>query len=199
MKNKLLNPNILVALGFSMALVIIAVFVSSTATSNNQSNFSLGNTAIAADFQYLSQKGNSSCGGQFKESVSTMPDEARLQGSCCSPMNEHRYQEQIEGLKEFSDISEIPTNPYDIDATLAKQLLKAYDRELTAEQQAAYDFAMKNSDERGPCCCKCWRWYVYGGLGKVLIQDYGFSGAEVATIWDLSDGCGGAGDHVSEH
>lgn len=65
-----------------------------------------------------------------------------------------------------------------------------YDMELTPEEQQAYDYAMQNSNEKGPCCCKCWRWYVYGGLGKYLIRNHGFSGEQVTEVWNLSDGCG---------
>src|SRR3546814_4418591 len=120
-----------------------------------------------------------------------MPAEARLQGSCCSPMDLHRYGEQVEGLKAFIDIDLIPPDPYDIPAPLAARLLQLDETALTPQQQAAYDDAMRNSNEGGPCCCRCWRWAVYGGLAKHLIRDRGFSGEQIARIWDLSDGCGG--------
>jgi len=110
-------------------------------------------------------------------------------------MNIHRYEEQVEGLKKYSDIPEIPGNPYDIPTNLAQQLKGYYDLPLTPEEQATYDYAVANSHERGPCCCKCWRWYVYGGLGKYLITQYQFTGEQVADVWNLSDGCGGAGEH----
>ena len=147
-------------------------------------------------FTLLSKNGNSSCSASFRESILAMADTASLQGSCCSQMSWHRYQEQVEGLKKFNDISIIPVDPYDIDAKLAKMLLSHYEDELTSEQQKAYDYAMANSDEKGPCCCKCWRWYVYGGLGKVLIQQHGFTGEQLTEVWNLSDGCGGEGEHV---
>lgn len=157
----------------------------------------LVNEALAAKFDYLSQNGNSACSQSFQTSIPSMPDDARLQGSCCSPMSMHRYQEQVEGLIKYKDISEIPPDPYDIEVGLAKKLLSYYDMELTPDQQKEYDYAMQNSNEKGPCCCKCWRWYVYGGLGKLLIQQYGFTGDQVTEVWNLSDGCGGEGDHVS--
>lgn len=153
--------------------------------------------ALAAKFDELSKSGNSSCSGSFKDSIDTMPEGSRLKGSCCSPMDIHRYTEQVTGLEKYRDIPEIPSDPYDIDGGLAKTLKEYYDVELTAEQQKAYDHAMANSDEKGPCCCKCWRWYVYGGLGKLLIQKYNFTGEQVTEVWNLSDGCGGAGDHVN--
>ncbi len=154
-------------------------------------------TALAAKFDELSKNGNSSCSGALKDSIDTMPDTARLHGSCCSPMDMHRYTEQVTGLQKYKDIPEIPSDPYDIDAGLAKKLKAYYDVQLTPDEQKVYDYAMANSKEKGPCCCKCWRWYVYGGLGKLLIQKYHYTGGQVTEIWNLSDGCGGPGDHVN--
>lgn len=153
------------------------------------------NAALVAKFDMLSKKGNSSCSGTFSNSIDSMPDTGRLQGSCCSPMNLHRYEEQVTGLKKFKDIPEIPSDPYDIDVALAKKLKAYYDIELMPEQQKAYDYAMANSNEKGPCCCKCWRWYVYGGLGKLLIKNHGFTGEQITEVWNLSDGCGGDNEH----
>ena len=156
---------------------------------------SMVDTALAAKFDYLSKNGNSSCSSVFKDSIPNMPEGKRIEGSCCSPMDMHRYGEQVEALKKYKDYAEIPPDPYDIDATLAKQMLAHYDDQLTPEQQQAYDYAMQNSNEKGPCCCKCWHWYVYGGLAKVLIEKYNFTGQQITEIWNLSDGCGGAGEH----
>jgi len=156
----------------------------------------LVNEALAAKFDYLSKNGNSSCSVAFRDSIASMSDNVRLQGSCCSPMSMHRYSEQVEGLKKYQNIPEIPPDPYDIEARLAKKLMADYDSiQLTADEQKAYDFAMQNSDEKGPCCCKCWRWVVYGGLGKYLIKNYKFTGQQVTEVWNLSDGCGGDNDH----
>ncbi|OHA72823.1 MAG: hypothetical protein A3A27_00270 [Candidatus Wildermuthbacteria bacterium RIFCSPLOWO2_01_FULL_47_18] len=156
--------------------------------------------ALAARFDYLSKNGNSSCSASFRSSIPSMADDDRLQGSCCSPMSVHRYSEQVEGLVKFKavagqNIEKIPDDPYDVEAGLAKELMSYYDLELTPEEQKAYDYAMQNSSEKGPCCCKCWRWYVYGGLGKYLIKNHGFTGEQVTQVWDLSDGCGGASEH----
>ena len=151
----------------------------------------------AAKFDTLSKSGNSTCSASFTQSIDSMPETGRIQGSCCSPMDLHRYTEQVTGLQKYKNILEIPPDPYDIDAVLAKKLKGYYDITLTPEQQKNYDYAMQHSHEKGPCCCKCWRWYVYGGLGKLLIQKYNFTGEQVTEIWNLSDGCGGAGDHAS--
>lgn len=144
-------------------------------------------------FAFLSQQRSSTCSLQ-PETVATYPDEQRIQGSCCSPMDLHRYQEQVEGLKQFPDIAQIPEDPYDISAGLAKELF-GYQQTitLTAEQQAIYDEAMEMSDEGGPCCCQCWRWYAFAGQAKYLIKEHGWTAEQIAELWDTEDGCGGAG------
>ncbi|KKU79549.1 MAG: hypothetical protein UY06_C0018G0005 [Candidatus Amesbacteria bacterium GW2011_GWA2_47_70] len=124
--------------------------------SSQQETKGLVNEALAAKFDYLSKHGNSSCSGTFRDSIASMPIEAKL----------------------------------------AKKLMADYDSiQLSAEEQKAYDYAMQNSDEKGPCCCKCWRWNVYGGLGKILIKNYKFTGQQVTQVWNLSDGCGGDSEH----
>lgn len=145
-------------------------------------------------FEYLSQNGNSNCSGEFMASIATMPVTARLQGSCCSPMNAKRYVEQTKGLRKYADIPEIPSDSYDIPAGLAQKLMPYYDMKLNSTEQAAYDYAMEKSDEGGPCCCQCWRWHAYGGLAKYLIRERGFTGEQVVDVWDLSEGCGGGED-----
>src|SRR3990167_9522701 len=182
------------------ALLVGGVFFLGRSPEQPEQSGSFANTALAAKFEELSQNGNSSCSGTFKGSITAMPDSARLQGSCCSPMSIHRYIEQVEGLQKFKskpsqNIAEIPDDPYDISAGLAKRLISYYDIELTLEEQAAYDYAMQNSSEKGPCCCKCWRWFVYGGLAKFLIRHYNFSGEQITEVWNLSDGCGGEEGH----
>src|SRR3989344_5822935 len=179
------------------ALLIATVLIAAALLFSQGSTPSLSvNTALAAQFDYLSKNGNSSCSAVFSDSIDSMGEGGRLRGSCCSPMDPHRYEEQVTGLKKFKDIPEIPPDPYDIDVALAKQLKAYYDIELILEGQKAYDYAMANSDEKGPCCCKCWRWYVYGGLGKLLIQKYEFTDEQITEVWNLSDGCGGSGGHV---
>ncbi len=130
--------------------------------------------------------------------LNSKSDDDRLQGSCCSKMDSHRYTEQIEGLKQYSYIDVIPSDPYDIKASLAKTLV-SYDKNiiLNTQQQKVYDDAMKMSSEGGPCCCKCWRWTAFEGQAKYLITEYNFDEKQIAYVWDLEDGCGGKGhtDH----
>ncbi|MBI2612387.1 hypothetical protein HYW59_01055 [Candidatus Kaiserbacteria bacterium] len=193
MKNRIAS-SVLVA----VLLIGGASYLASSKNAEEDSRSVFGaDVVLAAQFDRLSKNGNSSCSGAFADSIDSMPDSERLQGSCCSPMDPHRYEEQVTGLRKFKDVPEIPPDPYDIDIALAKQLKAYYDIELTPLEQPAYDYAMANSNEKGPCCCMCWRWYVYGGLGKLLIQKYGFTGEQVTEVWNLSDGCGGAGDHVN--
>lgn len=148
-----------------------------------------------AGFEELSQNGSSSCSVSFTDSIDSMSDSERIQGSCCSKMSAHRYTEQVTGLQKYKYIPEIPPDPYDVDAGLVKKLKANYDAQLSLEEQKAYDYAVQNSMEKGPCCCKCWRWYAYGGLGKLLIQKYNFTGEQVTEVWNLSDGCGGDEEH----
>lgn len=148
---------------------------------------------LGARFAYLSAHGNSNCSQAFMDSIASMPPMKRLQGSCCNPMVLQRYIRQVEGLRKYAKVKEIPPDPYDIQAGLAKTMLAAYRVKLTGAQQAAYTYAMRHSEEKGPCCCKCWRWHAYGGLAKLLIRDHGFTGLQVTEVWNLSNGCGGSG------
>ncbi len=195
-----MNKQTIFALVIILLLVGGAVFLGGSKEQEMQTNIGHVNEALAARFEDLSQSGNSSCSAVFKESILAMSDDARLKGSCCSPMSIHRYSEQVEGLQKFKsipdqNIAEIPDDPYDIETGLAKRLISYYDTALSLEEQAAYDYAMLNSSEKGPCCCKCWRWYVYGGLGKYLIKNHGFTGEQLTELWNLSDGCGGDEEH----
>jgi hypothetical protein len=147
--------------------------------------------ALMKRFDFLSQNGNVNCTAEFEASIATMPVDARLQGSCCAPMDGARYITQIKGIREYADISEIPPDPYDIPAGMAQKLMPSYDLALNGTEQEAYDFAMTNSDMRGPCCCQCWRWRVYGGLGKHLIRNRQFTGQQLVDLWNIAQGCGG--------
>lgn len=150
-------------------------------------------------FEFLSKQRSSSCGLQ-PTTVSNYPDDQRIQGACCSAMDMHRYQEQVEGLKKYSDIDVIPEDPYNIPASLAKKLFD-YEQNitLTAEEQAVYDQAEELAGEGGPCCCKCWRWHAFKGQAMYLISEYGWGAQEIADLWDIEDGCGGAGHEGGGH
>ena len=170
-------------------IVIIFFFIYSSKDNQSNGQFEAGS---AEKFAVLSSAGTSLCSGP--SFIDAKENTDRLQGSCCSKMNFHRYEEQVEGLKKFKDIDKIPSDPYDIPVVLARELLD-YQKNivLTQEQQNIYDNAVKLSHEGGPCCCKCWRWYAFEGLAKYLITEYDFNAEQIAEIWDLEDGCGGTG------
>ena len=147
--------------------------------------------ALEKRFESLSQNGNVECSAKFEASIGTMAPGARLQGSCCAPMDRARYLEQIKGIRKYANFSEVPTDPYDIPADLARKLMSYYQLPLNPQEQAAYDYAMAHSDIEGPCCCKCWRWEVYGGLGKQLIRERQFTGQQLVDLWNIASGCGG--------
>ena len=147
--------------------------------------------ALRRRFAYLSKHGNSNCTDAFQKSIATMPPKARLQGSCCAPMVLDRYVSQVTALRKYRAFPEIPPDPYDIPAGLAQRAMRDYGRKLTGAATQAYAYAMAHAREHGPCCCRCWRWQAYGGLGKHLILRRGFTGGQVTEVWNLSDGCGG--------
>ena len=126
-----------------------------------------------------------------------MPESARIQGACCSAMDFQSYQYQIDGLKKYANVPQIPSDPYDVPVSLAKQLFE-YGKtiQLTSDQQAIYDQATQMADEKGPCCCHCWRWIAFEGQAKYLISELHWSAQQVADVWDLEDGCGGS---MKEH
>jgi len=159
---------------------------------------------VSAQFNYIVKNSNSACYGI--KTVMQMPDNGRIMGSCCGPMYLHTYAEQLESVEKYSSISKVPSDPYDIPVSQAKELINDFKTiQLSGEQQLIYEEAKKMSHEGGPCCCgddnlesnTCWRWKVYGGLAKYLITEHGFSSEQIAEVWDVSDGCGGD-HHVEE-
>lgn len=125
--------------------------------------------------------------------IMKLPDNfTALGGQCCGALKDlTEYNRQLEGLKQFSDISDIPQNPYIIPVVYAKKMM-AYDQKtvLTSDQQTTLEQATKLSKEGGPCCCKCWHWYFNEGIAKKLIVEHNFSAQQVANFYDLSGICG---------
>jgi hypothetical protein len=144
-----------------------------------------------AKFRYLAAKSSNSCGLRA-QGVSALSDNQRLQGSCCTAMDRASYLAQVRGLRRYAAMPEIPRDPYDISVTLAKRLL-AYNHTvvLDRDQQATYDHAMRSSKQKGPCCCRCWRWYAFAGLSKDLIAHRRWPAARITKLVDLVEGCGG--------
>jgi hypothetical protein len=104
------------------------------------------------------------------------------------------YKSQVQGLRAYESISAIPRDPYDVPVSLAKRLL-AYDRtiRLSPSQAQTYSRAMRMSREKGPCCCRCWRWYAFRGLSKHLIADLSWRPPSIAAVIDLVEGCPASG------
>jgi len=191
-KFRIKNPQLFLILSVLVVGLVVALFANKD--SNEQESVHHTNTK----FIELTTNRNVACFGANR--IYSMSDSERLQGSCCSPMSLHRYEEQVEGLKNYASISQIPPDPYDISVEQAKQLLNYKNTiKLSYDQDKTYKDAMKMSDEGGPCCCKCWRWDVYEGLAEYLIVIENFTAEQVAEVWDLSDGCGGEGHATGVH
>lgn len=173
-------------------LIALASFLFSAVAAAHETTI---HPATREHFEWLSKNGNSNCSVEFLKSIPKLPASARLQGSCCGPMDLEHYAEQLDGLKKLAAIEVVPPDPYDLAAPLAQQGLNASELKLEPKEQVEFDYAMQHADEGGPCCCRCWRWQVYTGLAKLLIRDQGFTGPQIAEFWDLSSGCGGTHDH----
>jgi hypothetical protein len=143
-------------------------------------------------FDGLSHQGTNQCGLSFA-AVRRLQPGKDLQGSCCSAMDLEHYVAQVRGLRRYVAVPEIPTDPYDIPVSLAKRLL-GFDTDirLSAATRHEYRDAARLSHEHGPCCCPCWRWDTFRGLAKFLLTRLHYDGRQVAQVWDLEDGCGGA-------
>lgn len=114
-----------------------------------------------------------------------------LGGQCCGVLKDVSvYEKHLEAMKKYSYIPDSPPDHFNVSIALAKKLI-AYDRDtkLTEEQQEIYDEAVSLSEE-GPCCCRCWHWYLNSGLAKEMIIKYNFTARQVADYWDASDICG---------
>jgi hypothetical protein len=142
-------------------------------------------------FHYLTARKSNRCGLMAAELETSMPTR-HLQGSCCFPMDLSTYEWQVRALHRYTDIQQIPKDPYDVPVALAQRLLR-YDKSihLSARQQATYDSAMRMSREKGPCCCHCWRWTAFRGMSKYLIARANWRASQAALLIDDVQGCGG--------
>jgi len=179
----------------AVVLAVLVVVLLAAATEEHPARSPGGAVAPAgshARFTFLASRSSNQCGLQ----AAAIPRRGRLQGSCCSAMVEHAYREQVRGLRVYREVAQTPRDPYDIPATLAKRLLR-YDRtiRLSGAQHRAYARAMAMSDQKGPCCCPCWRWNAFRGLSKFLIAERRWRPRRLATLIDLLEGCGGPGHH----
>lgn len=142
-------------------------------------------------FSYLAAQRTNRC-GLSAEQLLSYDDETRLQGSCCFPMDVPTYRAQVHGLRKYRRIAQIPRDPYDIRASLAKRLVR-YQKTiaLSAAQRVTYRKAMRMTRQKAPCCCPCWRADAFEGLSNYLIGRRHFGARELAGVIDLVEGCGG--------
>ncbi len=120
-------------------------------------------------------------------------DSPNLGGQCCGALtNVSKYYAQIGELQKYSYIPDVPLDPYNVSISIArKRIAYDYATVLTEEQQKVLNAAASMSDEGGPCCCRCWHWYVNEGIAKYMIIYYNFDAKQVAEFYDSSDICGG--------
>lgn len=115
-----------------------------------------------------------------------------LGGQCCGTLSDTKeYHEELQAMQKYKDIPDIPLNPYKTPISLAKKWID-YDNatSLSSSEQAVYDQAVSLSKEKGPCCCKCWHYYVNEGIAKKMIKQYKYTSQKIADFWDNSDICG---------
>ena len=176
-----------------IAVAIIAIFLVSRAVNTSAAQ----SGAEFAQFTALSHATTDQCAylgdkAAIYNSVSSQPNGTYFQGSCCSPMDWNHYQQQIAGLKNYSNISAIPQDPYNVSVAHVKQLLDYYDNiTLNPSQNATFNQAAPLTDDKGWCCCQCWAWYAHAGLAKYLIKYHNFNVSQIVQVTNLEDCCGG--------
>ena len=154
-----------------------------------------GRASITERFATLSSAESNRCDLGAAE-LREMSDRSRLQGSCCSPMDEASYKQQLRDLHRYGRNRVVPADSYDISVVTAKRLIDYRDIALDRRQQAAYERATELSEQGGPCCCPCWRWEAFKGQAHFLLARRNWTAAEVAALWDAEEGCGGPGERA---
>jgi len=193
--------SIVIAAAAATALVLVVVSKSTT-PSRPPMRASPGHRvvplALYREFAVLSRAGTDVCQDMgnlpaIESYISALPATARMQGSCCSPMDLQRFAEQMKALEAYSAIPEVPSDPYDISKSQAEELLGFYNTvSLDPTQQRVYDVAQSQTTDHGWCCCQCWAWYTHAGLAKYVITQDGFGSQQTAQLIDLEDCCGGS-------
>jgi hypothetical protein len=75
-----------------------------------------------ARFVYLAAQ-RSNQGGLQASAIGRYARNGRLQGSCCSPMDEHAYRSQLRKLRSYRHLRGVPRDPYDIPLSRRAPLL----------------------------------------------------------------------------
>jgi hypothetical protein len=158
-----------VAAAAGLAVLVLVLLVSG---GGERSGPSAGGAAAApgshARFVFLASRSSNQCGLRAA-ALNRYGGRHRLQGSCCSAMDEHSYREQVERLRAYGGLPQVPHDPYDIPVSLVRRLLR-YDRTIALRraERHTYARAMAMSDQKGPCCCPYWRWSAFRGLAEYL-------------------------------
>ncbi|MBS1893178.1 MAG: hypothetical protein JST59_17915 [Actinobacteria bacterium] len=177
-----------------LAAVAAAVLVLNLTAADSRKSAGSGRpqamTPVADHFAELAGAQTNRCNLAATE-LRQMPMGARLQGSCCFPMDRARYRQQLRGLRAYRQTGLVPSDPYDVSVRLAQRLLGYRKIALDWREAAIYTRATKLSSLGGPCCCPCWRWQAFKGQARFLIARRHFSAAEIAKHWGLEEGCGG--------
>lgn len=152
----------------------------------------LDSEIISCDANVDNLMSTGSIGGSCVGGGTTLPTAKGkfLGGQCCGAMTTTKdYHVQLQKLQVYKNIPDIPLNPYKTPVELAKKWIDVDKATtLTEDQQKVFNQALSISKE-GPCCCKCWHYYVNEGIAKKMIQDKGWTGQQVAQFWDNSSIC----------
>ena len=183
---------------FLIAAIIVVIAIAASVLFFSGTNaVSAQSSPELAQFTALSSATSDQCAylgnqAQIYSSINSMPNNTYFQGSCCSPMVYSHYEEQIAGLKNYSNISAIPQNPYNVSLGQIKQLLGYYTNiKLNQSQNATFNQAATLTQDKSWCCCQCWAWYAHAGLAKYMIKNYNYNVSQVVTLINLEDCCGG--------
>ena len=183
---------------FIFSIVIVMVISTILLISPTKYPSTLSKSVSFASFTVLSHATSDVCIfgiSQTNSFIDSKPNGSYLQGSCCTYMVYSTYNKQITGLKEYSNISEIPQDPYNVSVSLVKQMLQYWNATLTPQQNATLTAALAITKQMGGdpgyCCCQCWAWYFHEGLLKYLILHYNMSAENLGNVLYLEDCCGG--------
>ena len=182
---------LITAIIVAIAIAASVLFFSGTNTVSAQS------TPESAQFTALSHATTDQCAylgdkAAIYNSITAMSNDTYFQGSCCSPMDWTHYQQQIAGLKNYSNIAAIPQNPYNVSVGQVKQMLGYYTNiTLNQSQNVTFNQAASLTQDKSWCCCQCWAWYAHAGLAKYMIKNYNYNVSQVVTLINLEDCCGG--------
>lgn len=173
------------------AVTVIAIIGGGSGSSAQSEPSHVATPGSPSRFAYLAAQNTNRCDLSAGE-LRHMDGDRRLQGACCDPMDPTSYRKQVNELKRYAVIAQIPRDPYDVPVTLAQRLLRYRSAiSLNRAESNTYERAMHISDLGGPCCCHCWRWQAFSGLARYLITKRDWQAPKLASLIDSLEGCGG--------